>query len=47
MLSEIREHTESGGRCLVHNAGLNDNEFLLDELPSTQAWLDTDLNTEH
>lgn len=43
---EIRRHLEAGGRCLVATTGLNNNEFLLDELPNNALiWLYTDLDT--
>lgn len=45
MLADIRQQVDSGGRCIVATTGLNNNEFLLDELPSTLVWLDTDLDT--
>ena len=46
MLCDILQHLEAGGRCLVATTGLNNNEFLLDELPkNVLIWLDTDLDT--
>lgn len=46
MLAEIMSHFAAGGRCIVPTTGLNNNEFLLDEIPGTVlVWLDVDLDT--
>ena len=46
MLAEIARHFDAGGRCIVPTTGLNNNEFLLDEILGTiLIWLDVDLDT--